>query len=303
MKRNTFAWAVNEQVIANRSALGHAASFAGHRDRLTREIVQRAPPGSDGGQGRLCLLGAGNAHDVDLSLLADAFAEIHLVDIDREALDAARARVPEAVRARLRLHAPIDISGSWDRLQEWGPGSASPSEDAVRADVARAAAGVVAAVPGGPFDVVVSCCMLTQLQLTLLQSVGDRHPAFEALRASINAVHVRVIAGLTGPGGHGLLVTDLTSDATYPLDTVGAGDDLRKLMADLVAVGNVMHAAHPGLLSAEIRRDPALAAAFGVRFPVGPWLWNNGPERIFLVYGLEITRLLAPVVASEPPSP
>ncbi|MBC8131759.1 MAG: hypothetical protein H7X95_02160, partial [Deltaproteobacteria bacterium] len=283
MKPNTVTRAIQDQVEANRSGMGHAETFAGHRARLTQEIAARAPAG---GKGRLCLLGAGNAFDVDLDALAARFNEIHLVDIDGAALEGARSRVLPGARGQLHLHAPVDISGSWDRLGEWV--RRETQVDSWRAEVAPAAARVVAALPG-PFDVVVSCCMLTQLQLALLQEIGDRHPAFESLRGLMNAVHVRVITGLLAPSGRGLLVTDLTTDETYPLDVVGPDADLQKLMADLVSVGNVIHAAHPGLLSAEIRRDPVLAAAFNVRFPVGPWLWHNGPERIFLVYGMEIS--------------
>ena len=75
--------AVAEQIASNQSALGHEASFAEHRARLTREIAERAPAS---GRGRLCLLGAGNANDVDLELLAKRFAEVHLVDLDRDAV-------------------------------------------------------------------------------------------------------------------------------------------------------------------------------------------------------------------------
>jgi hypothetical protein len=59
-------------------------------------------------------------------------------------------------------------------------------------------------------------------------------------------------------------------------------------MSDLLAAGNIIRVAHPGLLSAEIRRDAVLSAVLNVRFPLGPWLWRNGPSRVFLVYGLEI---------------
>lgn len=284
MKRTTTAKAIGERVEANRSGIEHAGSFTAHRARLTYEIALRAPVG---GVGRLCLLGAGNAHDVDLGVLGERFGEIHLVDIDSEALERARSGAPVAVRDRLHVHTPVDVSGSWDRLDEW-----SRRPDAAQtlvAEVAPAVARVVGAL-AGPFDVVVSCCMLTQLQLVVLDVVNDRHPAFDALRALTNAIHVRVLTGLLAPGGRALLVTDVTSDSTYPLDALAPDADLGRLMSDLVSVGNIVHAAHPGLLSAEIRRDPVLAAEFKVSFPVGPWLWHNGPEKTFLVYGLEIAR-------------
>lgn len=281
-KSSIAARATKDQVAANRTGVGHAASFADHRARMTREIVARAPAG---GGGRLCLLGAGNANDVDLETLARHYAEIHLVDIDAEAVERARAAASEPVRARLVLHAPVDVSGTWALLDEW---ARAPGDGArLSAEVGPAVARVVGALPG-PFDVVASCCMLTQLQLALLNAVTDRHPAFDALRALTNAVHVRVLAALMAAGGRALLFTDLTSDETYPFETVESDADLGKLMTDLLAAGNVIRVAHPGLLSAEIRRDPTLSRAFSVRVPLGPWLWRNGPERTFLVYGLEL---------------
>jgi len=152
----------------------------------------------------------------------------------------------------------------------------------------------------GPFDVVVSCCLITQLQLELLALVPDRHPAFEALRTAVNAIHLRLLARLLVPGGKALLVTDLTSNLTYPLEDVPDDADLGALMGNLIYAGNVIAASHPGLLSAEFRRNPALKRDWSSRFPVGPWLWHNGPERIFLVYGFEISRLPQ---AGSPDSP
>ena len=108
-KLQTLAQAIGDQVDSNRSAVGHEAHFAGHRARLTAEIHARAPAG---GAGRLCLLGAGNAGDVDLEALAADFAEVHLVDIDAEAVARAAARVSPRARGRIVLHAPVDLSGS-----------------------------------------------------------------------------------------------------------------------------------------------------------------------------------------------
>jgi hypothetical protein len=277
--------AVADQVAANRSARDHAASFAGHRARLTGELVARAPAG---GGGRLCLLGAGNAHDVDLDALAEAYAQVHLVDIDAPAVEEAQARVAAARRARVVAHAPVDVSGLFRRLDGWARRPPAPS--ALEAERAPAVARVTGALPG-PFDVVASCCLLTQLQLALLQVVQDTHPRFPELRALVSAVHVRVLAGLLAPGGVALLATDMTSSQTYPLDELPAGADLGKVMADLLHAGNLIAAAHPGLLSAEIRRDPELRQAFTAGPPVGPWLWRNGPDLTFLVYALEIRRI------------
>jgi hypothetical protein len=281
------AEAIAEQIAANRSGLGHEASFEHHRARLTSELVARAPRG---GGGRLALLGAGNANDVDLAALAGAYGEIHLVDIDPESLARARARLDPAVAARVFAHAPVDVSGVFDRLPTWAAAHPPPAASALATEVPGAIERVVARIPG-PFDVVASCCLLTQIQLVLLQVVGDRHPRFPELRAVVNAVHVRVLASLLAPGGVALLMTDMTSSETYPLDHLPPDADLRRVMDDLLGAGNLIAAAHPGLLSSEVRRDPNLNERFAFRPQVGPWLWKNGPSLTFLVYGLELVRL------------
>jgi len=276
------AQAIAEQSRSNRSAAGHARHFAEHRARLTQEIAARCPLG---GGGRLCLLGAGAANDVDLEALAESFAEIHLVDIDAQAIQTARERAGAETARRMYLHGARDVSGVFDLMDGW---SRSPPAVAELPALAQAAVARVAAALPGPFDLVVSCCLLTQLQLVLLQVLGDRNPRFADLRAVLSRIHVRALATLAGTQGRALLVTDLTSSDTYPLDELAPGTDLRALMSELLSVGNVIHAAHPGLLSAEIRRDPDWGARYTVSAPIGPWIWHNGPQATFLVYALEI---------------
>jgi len=170
-------------------------------------------------------------------------------------------------------------------LEPWS--RALPGAGVIAGEAELAVQRVVGALPG-PFEVVVSCCLLTQLQLVLLEVVGDRNPGFEALRAAVSRIHVRTLARLLAPCGTALLVTDLVSSRTYPLEALTPDADLSALMGDLIHAGNVIHSSHPGLLSAEIRREHALRAAYSVRPPVGPWIWHNGPEKTFLVYALEI---------------
>lgn len=287
MKLRPLAAAIAEQVASNESATGHEETFADHRARLTSEIVARAP---SSGRGRLCLLGAGNANDVDLDALAARFAEIHLVDIDPAAVARAIARVTPGRRAQMIAHAPVDASGLHDRVERWPVDP--PKLEALDAIVGDAVSRVAGVLPG-PFDVVVSCSLLTQLQLVLLQVIGDTNPRFAELRAALNRAHMRTLGALLRPGGVALLVTDLTETSIYPpLNQVASDADLDKLMSDLIAAGSIIYAAHPGMLSSEMRRDPTLKEAFAVRFPIGPWLWRNGPHQVLLVYALEIRRTL-----------
>ena len=79
-----------DQRVSNESGLPHFEDFRGHRQQLTALILQTAPAAPSG---RLCVLGAGNAYDLELEALLAAFAEVHLVDIDAHALARARTRV------------------------------------------------------------------------------------------------------------------------------------------------------------------------------------------------------------------
>jgi len=176
----------------------------------------------------------------------------------------------------------------FDQLEAWA--GAPPAAGALDGIVADAVARVAGVLPG-PFDVVASCSLLTQLQLVLLQVIGDTNPRFGELREAVNRAHVRVLGALLAPGGVALLVTDLTDSGIYPpLNHVAANADLGRLMSDIIAGGHFIFVAHPGQLSSEMRRDSELKQQFAVRFPIGPWLWRNGPSQVLLVYALEVRR-------------
>jgi hypothetical protein len=271
------------QRASNRSALPHAAAFASHRRTLTRLLVERAKAGATG---RLCVLGAGNAYDLDFPALTRVFSEIHLVDLDRDALDATKARQEPEVRERLRLHAPLDLSGMLGRLDAWGRMEVTPDE--LMAFPNAASRSVAEALPG-PFDVVASTCLLTQMQRALVETLSDRHRLFEALRQFLNLAHLRTLARLIAPDGRALLVSDLVSDVTYPLASLDPDGDHLGLLPDIVRSGNLIYAANPELLALTAREDPFLAKSAVLSKPLAGWIWLNGEERRFLVYALELT--------------
>jgi hypothetical protein len=148
---------------------------------------------------------------------------------------------------------------------------------------------IAAALPG-PFDVVASTCLLTQLQLTLLQLLGDTHQLFIALREFLTLTHLRTLAALTKPGGRALLVTDLCSAELFPHGRPRSDADLTVLMQELVDKGHVIHSSHPELIRATLEDDPVLERSFDGGQLSPPWLWQNGPDRRFLVYALTLRR-------------
>jgi hypothetical protein len=274
---------IEEQRLSNESAIPYFDTFGQHRERLTAAVSARHLPGSPA---RLCVLGAGNAYDLDLRLLAGLFQEIHLVDIDDGALARAYARQDVATQARLFLHAPVDLSGLFDRIEAWREFRVTPEE--VAAYPEDASNRIVKSLPG-PFDVVVSACILTQMQLSMLSALSASHRLFEASRQLLNVMHLRTVAKLLVPRGRAILASDLSSNLLFPLSP--GATDLKALLIDVLAAGKFFYAAHPDLLAWASREDPVLKRLARVSPPVDVWLWNNGAERTFLVYALELERL------------
>jgi hypothetical protein len=233
------------------------------------------------------VLGAGNGHDLDFPALARAYGEIHLVDLDRDALVSASERQESQVRERLRLHAPVDLSGMLARLDAWKRMEVTPHELMAFPD--SVSQGVAAALPG-PFEVVASTCLLSQMQLAVVETLSDRHRLFEAVRQFLNLAHLRTLIRLISPGGRALLVSDLVSNQTYPLAELDPDGEHLGLLPELIRTGNLIYAVNPELMALTAREDPFLARSATLSPPIAAWLWLNGDERRFLVYALELTR-------------
>ncbi len=281
--RGSLSEQLEQQKESNRSAVAHRSWFLPHRQRLTDLICAQATPGL---ALRLCVLGAGNCHDLDLPQLAERFSELHLVDIDRAALERAREEQVDAVRQRLVLH-EVDLSGLHQELEAWR--DLLVSEQALLESPKLASRRIAAALPGD-FDVVVSACLLSQLQLVLRAVLSEHHRLFQAARQLQNLVHLRSMIRLLAPGGRALLVNDLTSDLTYPLHELSPDADLCALVGELVRAGNVIYAVNPELIALTAREDPYLSRHAELLPLQHAWLWRNGPLRTFLVYALELLR-------------
>jgi hypothetical protein len=233
------------------------------------------------------VLGAGNAYDLDLERLASVFREIHLVDIDEAALARAYARQDAATRARLVLHGAIDLSGLFERLDAWRKFEVTPADVASYPEIASNR--IVAAL-AGPFDVVVSACVLTQMQHALLAGLSSSHRLFEAGRHLLNVMHLRTLAKLVHAEGSAILATDVSSTALFSAAEAETRSDCLAFMTEVLAAGQVFYVAHPELLQSMAREDPVLRKIARVSPPQGAWLWHNGDHHSFLVYALTLTH-------------
>ena len=252
---------------------------------MTSLVLDAAPSHAEPS---LCVLGAGNCFDLDLESLARRFSAISLVDLDASALQRTFERQSEATRARLQLHAPIDLSGFLDCIDRWAEFRLTPeelmthpaqTEQKIKRQLAK------------QFDVVLSSCILSQMQLSLLNVLGERHRLLDALRLVLNLTHWRTLAGLTQAGGCALFATDASSSELYPLEKVEPGADCRELLSELVRQRKVFAFAEPAQIASQLSDEPHLRRAFAASQLRDAWIWSNGPDAKFLVYASALPRV------------
>lgn len=281
--------ALRLQAKANRSTRHHWTWFASHRAEVQKLVLPEV--GEPGG--RLCVLGAGNCNDVDLRALAGAFREIHLVDIDHEALAQAITRQGVAAHAAVRPHGGVDLTGIADLFASWE--KRRPDESEVREATTRATRGVVPEI-GGPFDVVLSPCLLSQLCGYAQDVLGRHHPRRRDLLVALRTRHLRTVVDLLAPGGTAVVVCDVASSSGHPRLLDMHRDKLAHYLERLTYTDGGFDGLSPAAMRAALHSDPLIAPLLGPVQQVAPWLWHLGPQRTFLVYALRFRRLHVPVL-------
>jgi hypothetical protein len=271
------------QIRRNRLRNGEWEISETHRRQVTDRICSLAASPS----GRLCVLGAGNCNDIDLSALLAAFAEVHLVDLDRQALDRGIHRQLGLAPIGVHLHGGVDVTGVWGRLAQHAAAGDWPS--IAGDDLALMAADPVVGELPGPFDVVVSTGMLSQLIEATVSTVPERLPGYWELLLAIRTGHLRLAARLAAPDGRGLLVTDFVSSASCA--ELGRVQDaqLEELAERLAGEANFFHGLNPVFLPGLYERDAVLRhLVAGVKHR-GYWLWHQR-ARTYAVLAIEFRR-------------
>jgi hypothetical protein len=263
----------------NKNSADLWTEFASHRAHVTQLAL--AAPGE-----RLAVLGAGNCNDLDLPALAARFREIHLFDLDQDAVGRARARQPADVAERLIVHAPVDLCGVLPQLKSFA--SKPPSRSQIAA-MRLASADAVVAAGQGPFDVVLSACLLSQIMHTCRVALGSGHPQLEIIADTLAVAHLRAMVRLLSPGGTGLLVTDTSSSDIYPLEANWSARSPVALLELLQDEQKLLGGTDPSLLLRTLDRDEVVAPLVGPPSVIEPWLWKMGPLTM-LVYAIGFRR-------------
>ena len=141
------------------------------------------------------------------------------------------------------------------------------------------------------FDVVASCCVLSQMSWALEQLLTPDDSTLALLQQALLRIHLRTLLALIQPTGAALLVADQVSTAAYPLDELPPDEDLGALAARLAATRVTYPVCNPELVRQMLRRDPQLAAVGQPPELGAPWLWDGPKEQTYLVLPMVLRRL------------
>ncbi|HJT33839.1 MAG TPA: hypothetical protein VJ783_17465 [Pirellulales bacterium] len=268
-------WLVSEQIRRNAARRESWSDYASHRAETTARLVAAARANSD----RLCVLGAGNCDDLDLTALVGAYREVHLVDIDADALERGAGRLSAAERGVMHLHGGIDLTGCWQLL-----GNRQRGESLTDAEIDQVVNCFASTAPPftGPFDVVASTCVVSQLIEGAVLVLGQSHPRLLEVVLSVRASHQRLMTQLLSPGGRGVLITDFVSSATLPALGQLAEPQWPELLNEVTTRGNFFHGLNP---------PNVLAALPGVSVNpriTGFWRWKQA-VRTYAVVAIEFS--------------
>ena len=243
--------------IVNRSTRKNWDFFSRHRNRVMDLLGAESRR-----QGKVAILGAGNCNDLDLRQLAAECGEIHLFDLDREAMEQALLRqgIPEG--SNIRLRDDLDLSGLG------GPD----------ADTAK--------VPAKDFELVVSTCVVSQL----LETVSRLHPPGsrrDRTMLRVRDAHVRLLTDLIAPGGTGVVVTDMAEAVADP----GAAEPRESASSrESEQMGRFFLGLGPKGLEDALRAVPHVAESLRGVKQVEPWTWQLDAIRRYLVHAVRFTK-------------
>jgi hypothetical protein len=269
--------------LFNRNSEGLWQAFAEHRARVKALLAALL---GDGREKRVCVIGAGNCNDLELPELLAAAKELHLVDVDEQAVHKGVARQGLAPGDALHIHAPLDATGLMPGLKAFAK---VPTEQ-MASQASAAAEAAVGALPG-PFEVVVSACVLSQLMHTCRLALGAKNPVLGDVGHALVIAHLRALAQLTAPGGQLLLLSDTASSQTYPLVELWDAQPPRVLLERLEQTDNVLSGTGSIYVRRVLNTDPVLRTRLTGARLADPWLWQLGDDVTLLAYGLSATRL------------
>lgn len=282
---------VSRQLRFNQETLDNWSLYRSHRKEVADLIMKTVQPDST----RLCILGAGNCNDLDLALFCSRFAQVHLVDLDLQAMSKGLQRQSPPCPDRIRLQGEVDLTGILKTLATWE--RYRPRRESIAHCIREAQA--FAGLPFlGRFDVVASSCLLTQMIDSVVSMTGSGAVPRELVRA-LQQRHLRLLAELLLPGGVGIVVTDfaLKWDSTRPSRKVSATSTRTQMFPNEAFLG-----VNPVELCELVNQDAVLRTQVRQARVSPSWLWQQNPSRTLQVYAISFQRIHEEPVNSSPRS-
>ena len=270
---------VKRQLRLNQETLDHWSLYLPHRENIHRLLAQTLQSVS----ARLCVLGAGNCNDLDLTDLTSRFAQVHLVDLDQQGLVKGVERQILPDPERLILHGGFDITGILKTLANWQRNR--PKQESIDYCVREAMAFV--GLPFlGRFEVTISTCLLTQIIDSVVSITGSNSIPFKLIQA-LRLRHLRLLAELLLPGGVGILVTDFALTHGHTTKSrKGSPQDGN----DPLCQGSHFLGVSPKELYKMVKNDIALQSVLHQAQITPPWFWQQNYRRSLLVTAIQFRR-------------
>ena len=271
---------VARQLRLNRETLDFWRLYRSHREAVA-DLISRTPQPASAS---LCILGAGNCNDLDLVRFTSRFAQVHLVDLDRQAMDKGVQRQSPPTPGRIRLHGGIDLTGILKTLATWE--RHRPKRESIAHCIREARAFAGLPVPDR-FDVVASMCLLSQIIDSVVSMTGPGAVPLELVRA-LRQRHLRLLAELLLPGGIGILVTDFALEQGGARQPQPASPPPGSAPA---SPGGDFLGTSPEELCALASNDAILRTQLCQARVSPSWLWRQNPRRTLRVCATSFRRI------------
>ncbi len=275
----------NEQSRRNIEADAAWTLYEPHRRRVTQLLINARSQSSTAT--RLCLLGAGNLNDFDLTLLLAVFTEVVVVDVDIHSLERGLARQGFSNDRRIQVVAPADVSGIFAELSSIPPGQPANAELIERCLMTLQQPPTLSSI--GTCDIVASVGVMTQLIDAVVKSVGESHPRFWDVVSAIRLQHLLLMLQLTRGNGAAVLVTEVVSSNSCPALLSVNEADLGALLMKEIAARNFFTGTNPAALQQLLQTEPRLVSQLSRIEFSSPWLWQF-IARTYAVYGVVLRK-------------
>ena len=257
--------------------------FENHRNQISQLIIDALQKLESGNENpTLCVLGAGNGNDLDVAQLAKHFDSIHVLDIDRLALDRLWQRYEDQpeVQQKIQLVADVEFSGITSSLIELAE---NPTEAIVKSTYDQSLR--VHYSTEEKFDVVVSTCLLTQLIDAVVQTLGRENQWVVPLTIGVRDGHLNLMTSLCKADGQRVLITDFVSSDTMPeLASADDPESVLGLARHAIDSRNFFTGANAFSIREKLVELKQVTNQDAVEI-APPWRWQIG-QRYYLVTAL-----------------